>query len=210
MTGHSHYEAYAAEWGASAVGLEVGENIGFTQSKFAFAQGASRQWNIPWTVQVSLVWPISHHTRRLAKRGKSHTRVGRRPLLESLQTPLATCLVFGAAMVTPENSINIFFDKESSPWVRTSHGLAASDVFKFMQSHDRGNPYTPPSRSSDHLAGIPISRVYLGVLERMQGDWEIFNLLEKQLYFSSQRLPYPNADTNPEASYLRIPHLMAR
>ena len=32
VTGHSHYEAYAAEWGASAVGLEVGENIGFTQS----------------------------------------------------------------------------------------------------------------------------------------------------------------------------------
>ena len=31
-----------------------------------------------------LVWPISHHTRRLAKRGKSHPRVGRRPLLESL------------------------------------------------------------------------------------------------------------------------------
>lgn len=26
VTGHSHYEAYAAEWGASVVGLEVGEN----------------------------------------------------------------------------------------------------------------------------------------------------------------------------------------
>lgn len=53
VTGHSHYEAYAAEWGARCVGLELGENIGFTQSKLAFARGASRRWNVPWSVQVS-------------------------------------------------------------------------------------------------------------------------------------------------------------
>jgi hypothetical protein len=53
VTGHSHYEAYAAEWGARCIGLEVGENIAFTQSKLAFARGASRQWQKPWSVQVS-------------------------------------------------------------------------------------------------------------------------------------------------------------
>lgn len=53
VTGHSHYECYAAEWGASVVGIEVGENIGFTQSKFAFSRGAARQWNLPWSVQMS-------------------------------------------------------------------------------------------------------------------------------------------------------------
>lgn len=52
VTGHSHYESYAAEWGARLIGLEVGENIAFAQSKFAFARGASRQWGIPWSVQV--------------------------------------------------------------------------------------------------------------------------------------------------------------
>ena len=57
VTGHSHYEAYAAEWGARLVGLELGENIAFTQSKIAFARGAARQWNRPWSVQVSL--PVS-------------------------------------------------------------------------------------------------------------------------------------------------------
>lgn len=41
VTGHSHYEAYAGEWGARCIGLEVAENIAFTQSKFAFARGAS-------------------------------------------------------------------------------------------------------------------------------------------------------------------------
>lgn len=53
VTGHSHYEAYAAEWGARCIGLELGENIAFTQSKLAFARGASRQWAKPWSVQVS-------------------------------------------------------------------------------------------------------------------------------------------------------------
>ena len=40
VTGHSHYRTYAGESGARVVGLEVGENIAFTQSKIAFAHGA--------------------------------------------------------------------------------------------------------------------------------------------------------------------------
>ena len=191
VTGHSHYEAYAAEWGASAVGLEVGENIGFTQSKFAFARGASRQWNIPWTVQVSPWFGPSVTTRgALQKEGNLTRGLDAGHSLSLYKRLWLHAWFAGAAMVTPENSINIFFDKESSPWVRTSHGLAASDVFKFMQSHDRGNPYTPLLIVLDHLAGYaPFHERTWGVLERTQGDWEIFNLLEKQLYFSSQRLP---------------------
>lgn len=53
VTGHSHYEARAGEWGACCIGLEVGENIAFTQSKLAFARGASRARRRPWSVQVS-------------------------------------------------------------------------------------------------------------------------------------------------------------
>ncbi|MCH8194275.1 MAG: hypothetical protein IIA65_09710 [Planctomycetes bacterium] len=30
ITGHSHYEAYAGEWGSRVIGLELGENIAFT------------------------------------------------------------------------------------------------------------------------------------------------------------------------------------
>jgi hypothetical protein len=51
----------------------------------------------------------------------------------------------GAAMVTPENSIAIFFEKPAAPWTLTSHGQKAGEVFQFMQTHDRGVPYTPVS-----------------------------------------------------------------
>ena len=53
ITGHSHYEAYVGEWGGKFIGLELGENIAFTQSKIAFARGAARQWNKPFSIQVS-------------------------------------------------------------------------------------------------------------------------------------------------------------
>ncbi len=51
LTGHSHYEAYAEERGARYIGVELGENIAFTQSEIAFARGASRQR--PWSVPVN-------------------------------------------------------------------------------------------------------------------------------------------------------------
>ena len=204
VTGHSHYEAYAAEWGASAVGLEVGENIGYTQSKFAFARGASRQWNIPWTVQVSPWFGPSVTTRGVLQQDGNLTRGLDAGHSLSLYKRLWLHAWFaGAAMVTPENSLNIFFEKEEAPWRLTAHGRAAAETFEFMQSHDRGNPHTPLLIVLDHLAGYaPFHERTWGILERTQGDWEIFNLLEKQLYFSSLRLPYPNADTNPEAAYL--------
>ena len=78
MTGFSFYEQYAGAWGASVIGLEVGENIIDTQAKFAVvschalariwvaffsrcqryrcgqARGASRQRQLPWSAQVRL------------------------------------------------------------------------------------------------------------------------------------------------------------
>jgi hypothetical protein len=42
VTGHSHYEIYADEWGCRMGGIEVSENVAFTRSQFAFARGASR------------------------------------------------------------------------------------------------------------------------------------------------------------------------
>ena len=106
-------------------------------------------------------------------------------------------------MVTPENSINIFLAQDKSPWSLTGHGKAATHIHAFMQSHDRGNPYTPLLIVLDHLSGYaPFHERTWGVLERTEGDWEIFDLLEHQLYFSNTRFSYPDKATNPEADYL--------
>lgn len=204
VTGHSHYEAYVAEWGARVIGLELGENIGFTQSKMAFARGASRQWNVPWTVQVSPWF------------GNSVTTHGPLNTDEEIATGLDAghslslylrlwrhAWFAGAAMVTPENSLNSFFEEPKAPWTLTEHGRVAAANFKFMRRHDRGNPYTPLLVVLDHLSGYCgyQARTW-GVLEPTQGDGEIRDLFETQLFHSPKRLPVPGNPGNPEAGYL--------
>lgn len=209
VTGHSHYEAYAGEWGASVVGLEVGENIGFTQSKFAFARGASRQWNLPWSVQMSPWFGNSVTTSGpLNTNGATATGLDAGHSL-SLDLRIWRHAWFaGAALVTPENSSSIFFEESKAPWKLTSHGEAAARAFQFMRSHDRGTPYTPLLVVLDHLAGYaPYHDRTFGILPRTPGDQEIFDLLERQLYFSPTRLPVPGNPKNPEAGYLHpTPH----
>ena len=209
VTGHSHYEAYAAEWGATVVGLEVGENIGFTQSKFAFARGASRQWNLPWSVQMSPWFGNAVTTR--GPLNTNGTIANGLDAGHSLSLDLRIwrhAWFAGAALVTPENSISIFFEESKAPWKLTSHGEAAARAFQFMRSHDRGTPYTPLLVLLDHLAGYaPYHERTFGILPRTPGDQEIFDLLERQLYFSPTRLPVPGNPKNPEAGYLHpTPH----
>lgn len=209
VTGHSHYEAYAAEWGASVVGLEVGENIGFTQSKFAFARGASRQWNVPWSVQVSPWFGNAVTTRGpLNTAGETATGLDAGHSLSLYLRLWRHAWFAGAALVTPENSSAIFFAESKAPWPLTAHGEAAAQAFQFMRTHDRGTPYTPLLIVLDHLAGYAAyhERTW-GVLPRTPGDQEIFDLLERQLYFNATRLPVPGNPKNPEAGYLHpTPH----
>lgn len=204
VTGHSHYEAYAAEWGTKVIGLEIGENIGFTQSKFAFARGASRQWNLPWTVQVSPWFGPAVTTRgKLDTSGEIATGLDAGHSLSLYLRMWRHAWFAGAAMVTPENSFNSFFTTGKSPWDLTAHGIAAADAFRFMRSHDRGNPYTPLLVVLDHLSGYNgYQGLTWGVLPRTAADQEIHDLLEVQLYHSPKRLPIPGNPDNPEARYL--------
>ena len=204
VTGHSHYEAYAAEWGASVVGLEVGENIGFTQSKFAFARGASRQWNVPWTVQVSPWFGNAVTTRgELNTNGPTAQGLDAGHSLSLYRRLWLHAWFAGAAMVTPENSFNSFFTTGKPPWELTSHGVAAAETFRFMRSHDRGNPHTPLLVVLDHYSGYnAFQGLTWGLLPRTAGDQQVADLLEVQLYHSLKRLPVPGNPENPEARYL--------
>ncbi len=205
VTGHSHYEAYAGEWGARCIGLELGENIAFTQSKLAFARGASKRWQLPWSVQVS---PWMHGA--VTTSGPLRTEAGDARGLDAghslsfYERMWLHAWFAGAAMVTPENSIAIFFEKPEAPWTLTSHGRRAAEVFALMQRHDRGVPYTPVAIVLDHLAGY---NGYMdkpwGILEPTPGDRELRDLFDHQLFPGADHIHAPPDPDNPEASYLR-------
>jgi hypothetical protein len=207
VTGHSQYEAYAAEWGASCVGLELGENIGFTQCKLAFARGAARQWGKPWSVQVS-PWFGPSCTSSGALRTESGIVRG----LDaghslSFYRRLWTHAWFaGAAMVTPENSIATAFETPARPWRLTTYGNQMQQFFRFTRSHDRGAPYTPVAVVLDHLAGY---NAYMdkpwGILKPTAGDRQLRDLFDSQLFPGADHVHVRTEElkSNPEAGYLR-------
>lgn len=205
VTGHSHYEAYAGEWGARCIGLEVGENIAFTQSKLAFARGASRAWRKPWSVQVS---PWFHGacttSGPLRTEGRDARGLDAGHSLSFYERMWLHGWFAGAAMVTPENSIAIFFERGEPPWTLSEHGRKAAEIFRFMQTHERGVPFTPVAIVLDQLAGY---NGYMdkpwGILPPTAGDRELRDLFDHQLFPGSDHIhtnPFP---ANPELSYLR-------
>ena len=204
VTGHSHYEAYAGEWGARCIGLEVGENIAFTQSKLAFARGAGRQWQKPWSVQVS-PWFAGACTTSgpLRKEGGGARGLEAGHSLSLYERMWLHGWFAGAAMVTPENSIAIFFEAPQAPWTLTAHGRKAAEVFDFLRQHDRGVPYMPVAVVLDHLAGY---NAYMdkpwGVLEPTASDREVRDLFDHQLFPGSDHIHAKPDPANPEGSYL--------
>ena len=106
-------------------------------------------------------------------------------------------------MVTPENSLAIFFEKAAAPWTLTSHGRKAAEVFQFTQSHARGVPWTPVAVVLDHLAGY---NGYMdkpwGIVDPTAGDREVRDLFDSQLYPGADTIHgRPDAE-NPEGKYL--------
>jgi len=205
VTGHSHYEAYAAEWGARCIGLEVGENIAFTQSKLAFARGASRQWGRPWSMQVSPWFAGACTTSGPLRQENGAARGLDAGHSLSLYERLWLHGWFaGAAMVTPENSMAIFFTPAAQPAALTLHGRKAAELFQVVREHKRGVPWTPVAIVLDHLAGY---NAYMdkpwGILEPTAGDRELRDLFDHQLFPGSDHIHSPPDPTNPEASYLR-------
>lgn len=205
VTGHSHYESYAAEWGARCVGLEIGENIAFTQSKLAFARGAARQWQRPWSVQVS---PWFHGacttSGPLRQEGGGARGLEAGHSLSLYERLWLHGWFSGAAMVTPENSIAIFFEQAAAPWTLTSHGQKAVEVYGFMRTHPRGIPYAPIAVVLDHLAGY---NAYMdkpwGILPVTPADRELRDLFDAQLFPGSDHIHGRPDPANPEAAYLR-------
>jgi len=205
VTGHSHYEAYAGPWGARSIGLEVGHNHPFTQAKPPFARGASRSWQRPWSVQVSPWFGASCTTSGpLREEGGILRGLDAGHSLSFYERTWLHGWFAGAAMVTPENSIATFFEQPRAPWVLTSHGRKAAEVFRFMRSHDRGVPFAPVAVVLDRHAGY---NGYMdkpwGILPPTAGDREVRDLFDRQLFPGSDHIHLRPDPEDPESSYLR-------
>ena len=121
----------AGQWGAKLIGLELGENIAFTQSKLAFARGASRRTGVPWSVQVSQWFQGSTTSSGplvISENGRDRG-LDAGHSLSFFERMWLHAWFAGAAIVTPEASISIFFENETSPYVLRSHSRKASEVF---------------------------------------------------------------------------------
>lgn len=205
ITGHSHYEAYVGEWGTRVIGLELGENIAFTQSKIAFVRGAARQWGKPFSIQVSPWFAGSCTTNgSLRMEGQYARGLDAGHSLSFYKRLWLHSWFAGAALVTPENSISTFFEQDYPDWSLSEHGRAAVETFKTMQTHDPGVPYTPVAIVLDHYNGYNAyqGRPW-GILENTPGDLETHDLLEEQLFAGSDHIHKPADPVNPETSYLR-------
>jgi hypothetical protein len=204
VTGHSHYETYAAEWGARLIGLEIGENIAFAQSKMAFARGASRQFNVPWSSQISPWFHGSCTTRGALRMDGIYARgLDAGHSLSLYRRMWLHSWFAGAAMVTPENSANIFFEHSTPPWKLTPQGEEAAKVFSFMRAHERGVPLTPLVVILDRLNGYNgyQGRPW-GILPKTPGDEEVEDLFEHQLFPDTDYIHSPPDPENPEGAYL--------
>ncbi|MCX6928737.1 MAG: hypothetical protein NT154_36820 [Verrucomicrobia bacterium] len=195
VTGHSHYECYAAEWGCRMGGIEVGENIAFSQSKIAFTRGASRQWDVPWSLQLSPWW--NGYCTRWNTPDYGHS-------LSLYQRMLLHGWFAGAAWLTPENSFNIEFNGGSATNGVNAWGAALARMYAFMQAHDRGTPYTPIAIVLDHYAGYNgYAHKAWGTLPFTAGDTEIDDLFVSQLFPGSDFIHYDPFPENREKGYLR-------
>ena len=183
----------------------MGENIAFTQSKLAFARGASKRWDKPWSVQVSPWFSGACTTSGpLRVEGGGARGLDAGHSLSFYERMWLHAWFAGTALVTPENSIAIFFEKPEAPWTLTSHGEKASEVFRFMQAHERGVPYTPVAVVLDHLAGYNgFMNKPWGILEPTAGDREARDLFDFQLFPGSDHIHTAPDPENPEGSYLR-------
>lgn len=158
LTGYGHYtEQYGARWGTKMISLEVGESILDTQSKYAFARGASRRYKLPWSAQVSpwhgnsvtTAGPLRYAGGLWSGQAAGHsTSFYRRMFIHAWFA--------GAAMLTPENSFSYFFDvapKATASGTLSAHGTMAQRVHKLMATHDRGTPFIPMLVVIDEAAG---------------------------------------------------------
>lgn len=157
FNGHYPYHHYAAEFGADAIGSEIGENIDSYQLMMAFNRGAARQYHLPWFVDFS-AWmsgTITDYNVPPTWGASSGANFGHS--LSLFQRSYYMAYMAGASRVIAEGGHANFFYHAPDPFGMlplTPLGEVGRDFARFAASHaDRGIPYTPIGLLIDDLHG---------------------------------------------------------
>lgn len=145
-TGHSYYVHYAAKWGADIIGVEIGEHITSTATHMAFTRGASRQYDVPWTSQISPWFHKGYTNYQPSDSPESYSLKGHSESF--INRHWYYSYMSGAALVCAEASGENFFlkvlDAEKGVMELSRLGLMGKKFNDLTQngSFDRGIPYT--------------------------------------------------------------------
>lgn len=219
--GYSYYSHEPARWGSKLVGFEVGESIENSQTHVAVARGSSRQWGVPWHMQLS-PWHGPSET-GVCPDGSSICKQsggtwGGRDAGHSLSF-LRRMFIYhwfaGSALNTAEccNCYG-FDDGTGKPWNTTGsweehpahwaqpNGQMLKDTFGMYASRDRGTPHAPLAIMMDVEAGFggsicsPLDRQQWGTFKHNEHTQGVYDLLNEQLLSCEPDCQYPAINAN--------------
>ena len=180
LVGHFFFQHLGALWGADRVMSEVGENINSSQAHIAFTRGASRQFGIPWGIDMSSWFgpSIRDYSTQKVWGSNSYTTGGHSDSLTS-RTYFSSFVGGAELMMDEAGSVN-FFNGETLPLSLSSLGSVAQDFNLYVQNHpNRGTPFIPIAIIMDIYHGMGLSWWNSGL------NWDTFSLDTSRLFTKS-------------------------
>lgn len=146
MNGYYPWYHYAADFGASVVATEIGENVNNYQMHTAFLRGAGRQYHLPWVVDFSM-WHKGEMYNPNGYSGWGSKSENTGHSLSLLERSLVAGYMSGANSVVPEagGAMSLYGeDKDKDGYLDlTKYGETIRKVYQFTEQTDRGTAYTP-------------------------------------------------------------------
>lgn len=162
MNGHYPWHHYAAEFGASAILSEIGENVSNYQLRLAFTRGAARQYSLPWGMDFSNWWCGKIYDPTITKSGEAGSwDVASDPegghSLNLMERSFVMSYMSGSDVVVAEAGGPLSFYNEVGDdgfYKLTSYGETCQKFNKFIKAtQDRGITYTPIGIVLDYYHG---------------------------------------------------------
>lgn len=162
MNGHYPWHHYAAEFGASAVLSEIGENVSNYQMRLAFTRGAARQYSLPWGMDFSNWWNMRVLDYTIQNEGEGGTWGDQSsPLgghsLNLMERSFVMSYMSGADVIVAEAGAPLSFYNtltDEGYYKLSPYGETCQNFNRFIKANpDVGITYTPIGLVLDYYHG---------------------------------------------------------